>query len=121
LKKGLARREPPADFTSKVLARVEAEERRHHAARDGRTSLFADARLWRTGLSAWFQRGRAWGLAGAVAGLLAISGTLMYEQHERTIRGEAAKQQLLTAVRIAAVKLHQVHRHVLEVEAEVDQ
>jgi hypothetical protein len=107
LKQAMARREPPADFTQRLLEQVQREERQT-----------AESGSW-----AWFRRlptfwsaPRAWRLAGVVAALLVISGSAMYE-HDRAVRGEAAKEKLLTAVRIAGMKLHQVHRQVLEVEA----
>jgi hypothetical protein len=105
LKQAMARREPAAGFTQRVLERVERKQ-----------PQTAEGGPW-----AWFRAARAWRLAGAAA-LLVMSGRVVYEQHERAVRGEAAKEKLMTAVRIAGVKLHQVHRHVLEAEAtEVDQ
>lgn len=123
LQRAMARREPPPEFTSRVLARVAQEQ----GAKPHRN--------WK----AWLQPGQAWRLAGAMTVLLTISGSVMYQQRERMVheqheqrerqlheqreqmlRGEAAKEKLLTALGIAGVKLHQAHRHVLEVEAEVD-
>jgi hypothetical protein len=105
LKRAMARREPAADFTACVLARVGQKQSRR-----------AELERW-----SWLPRRWTWGLAGATAALLVVSGSAIY-QHERLLRGEAAKSEVLTAVRIAGVKLHQVRRHVLDVEAEeVDQ
>lgn len=105
LRRAMARHNPPGDFTARVLARAAQQE------------SGTAARAWR----AWFERGRAWRLAGALAGIsLAVSAGFMYQQHERAVRGEAAKGQLLLAVRIAGTKLQQAHRQVLRVE-EVDQ
>jgi hypothetical protein len=107
LKEALARREPSEDFTARVLAKVNKGAGKPESN-------------WQ----AWFRPPATWRLAGAaVCGvLLAASGSLFYEQHERDVRGEAAKEKLMTAVRIAGVKLQQVHRHVLNAEAvEVDQ
>jgi anti-sigma-K factor RskA len=98
LRQAMARREPPADFTKRVLERIEQQERRKA----------------RAGAAGWF---RAWRLAAAAAALLAVGGSVFYQQRERAARGEAAKQKLLIAVRIAGAELHQVHRRVLEVEA----
>jgi hypothetical protein len=98
LRRAMARREPPVDFTRRVLERVEREE-------------------WRkagSGAAGWF---RVWRLAAAAAALLAVGGSVFYQQRERAARGEAAKQKLLIAVRIAGTKLRQAHRRVLEVEA----
>jgi hypothetical protein len=107
LKQAMARREPAADFTQRLLEQVQREERQR--AESG-------SRAWFRKLRTSFEVLRVWRLAGVAAALLAISGSAMYE-HQRTVRGEAAKEKLLTAVRIAGVKLHQVHRQVLEVEA----
>ena len=107
LKQALARREPAADFTQRLLEQVQREERR--TGQSGWWTWVSSARMF-------FSAARAWRLAGVVAALLVISGSAMYE-HDRAVRGEAAKEKLLTAVRIAGVKLHQVHRQVLEVEA----
>lgn len=107
LKQAMARREPPADFTERLLEQVQREERQ--TAESGTWA-------WLRGQRTFFGGLRAWRLAGAAAALLAMSGSAMYE-HERAVRGEAAKEKLLIAVRIAGGKLHQVHRQVLEVEA----
>ena len=98
LKRAMARREPGEDFTRRVLEQAERKPAREESR-------------W-----AWLQAARTWRLAAAVAGLLVMSGSAMYER-ERAERGEAAKEKLLTAVRIAGVKFQQVRRHVLEVEA----
>ena len=104
LTRAMARRDPPAHFTGRILARVAAEEN-------------TAPRRW----TGWFARVRAWRLAGAVAGIsLAVSGGWMYQQHEHAVRGEAAKRQLLLAVQIAGTKLQHAHRQILQVE-EVDQ
>jgi hypothetical protein len=101
LKQAMARRDPPAGFASRVLARAAQEERRRAATR------------WISG----FKRAAAWRLAGALAGIsLAVSAGWMYRQHEHALRGEAAKQQLLLAVRIAGSKLQHAHRQILQVE-----
>jgi hypothetical protein len=102
LRRAMARQEPPAGFTARVLERLREEQ----APKLGMS------------LQGWFHAMRGWGLAGAMAALLVISGSVAYQQHERSERGHAAKQKLLVAMRIAGVKLYQAHRQVLEVEAE---
>ena len=103
LKRALTRREPPEDFTRRVLERTKRKPE-------------SEAGRW-----AWLQAARTWRVAAVMAGLLVMSGSAMYE-HERAVRGQAAKEKLMTAVRIAGVKFQQVRRHVLEVEAtEVNQ
>ncbi|HTU45118.1 MAG TPA: hypothetical protein VMF91_08655 [Bryobacteraceae bacterium] len=99
LKQALTRREPGADFTERVLEQVNRKQPRKAA------------NPW-----AWLQAARTWRLAAVAAAVLVMSGSAMYE-HDRVARGQAAKEKLLMAVRIAGAELHQVHRHVLEVEA----
>lgn len=111
LKEALAGREPSEDFAARVLAKANEEAAEARANRRGD---------WRD----WLRAPAGWRLASAAACavLLAASGSVIYEQHEREARGEAAKEKLMTAVRIAGVKLQQVHRRVLDAEAmEVNQ
>jgi hypothetical protein len=93
LKQALRRQEPAADFTARVLARC-AE---------------ADAKA-RRGLRPM------WQMAAIEAGLLLVAGGTAYEQHEREVRGMAAKQKLVLAMRIAGTKLHEVQQRVREVQ-----
>ena len=96
LARALERREPPAGFTSRVLA--EASRQRPVRSR------------W----SAW-----RWTLvlraAPVMAALLVVAGGALYQNHERIERGEAAKQQLLLAVRIAGAKLHDAQQRVVSI------
>jgi hypothetical protein len=102
LKQAMTRQEPPAGFTSRVLTRIEQEQ---IAKREPR-------------LGTWLGAMRGRGLAGTMAALLVLSGSLAYQRHEQAARGRAAKEKLLVAMRIAGVKLYETHRRVLEVEAE---
>lgn len=100
LREAMARRDPPPGFASRVVARAAQQ------------APAGAARRW----TAWFERGRAWRLAGALSGiLLALSGGL-YQQHARELRGQAAKRQLLLAIRIVGTKLNEAHRQVLQIE-----
>lgn len=119
LRQAMAREQPREDFTRRVVERANRER----AGEAGNRSVM---RLWHHGwfhaLPAWPPALRAGSWAAVIAALLLMSGSMAYEQHERAARGLAAKEKLLTAVRIAGVKLRQVHRQVLDVEAtEVDQ
>ena len=105
LKQAMARREPSPDFTARVLASVKREQLQS-----------AEVHRWR-----WFAGRRSWRLAGAMAALLIMSGSAFYQRHERALRGEAAKEKLLVAVRIAGVKLRHAHRQVLETEEDLNQ
>ncbi len=100
LKQALARREPSKDFTAHVLARSRDHENGSRTYRGRR----------------WLDRLRMWRLVPVLAAFLAMTGGVVYEQHERAIRGEQAKEQLLVAVRIAGSKLHSAQRQVIDFE-----
>ena len=109
LKQALARQEPSADFTSRVLA--EAARRKKRTAAAG----------WREWLGrAWFQSplAQAWRLAPVMAAFLVLSGVVAYREHQREVQGQAAKQQLLQALRIAGTKLHHTQLRVMEIETD---
>ena len=98
LKRALVRREPSADFTQRVLAKVAA------------VSEPRQAKPW------------LWRFAAVAAAVLAMAGGTVYQQHEHDLRGESAKRKLLLAMRIAGSKLQQAQQRVQEVEsAEVRQ
>lgn len=98
LKRALARREPSEGFADRVLARVNAG-RAQYTARGG-----------------LLQRLRSWRLVPVFAGALMITGGVAYQQHEHETRGEAAKKQLLLAMRIAGSKLQYAQSRVEGVE-----
>lgn len=100
LKKALARREPREEFVRQVLGKVEANRAKTVKARP-----FAWDSTW-------------WRFASAVVVLAAvlISG-LAYRQHERVVKGEAAKNQLLRAMRIAGSQLRQAQLRVKKIES----
>src|SRR5271157_4176541 len=109
LKQALARQEPSADFTSRVLAEAARQERQK------------EARGWR----AWFRKGwfqaplmQAWRLAPVMAAFLVMSGVVAYREHQREVQGQAAKQQLLQALRIAGTKLHHTQLRVVAMETD---
>ena len=95
LKRALQRQEPAADFTVRVLARCAKAEAKH------KLGFWP---MWRLGL------------ASAIVALLIMSGSTAYQQHEHTVKGLAAKHQLLLAMRIAGTKLQQVQERVKESE-----
>lgn len=103
LKRALARREPADGFVERVLAHV--EERKAHG-------------WWH-----WLRWTRVRVLAVVAALLFVLLGaSIAYRQHERTVRGEAAKKKLLLALQIAGSKLHDAQQHVIEVETmEIEQ
>ncbi len=95
LRKAMARREPPAGFTARVLAKS--------GDRDGKEK-------------SWVSRILGWRLAPVLAMILFLSAGITYQRHERQVRGQRAKQELLIALRIAGSKLHDVQIHVQQVE-----
>lgn len=107
LKKAMARQSPQGDFSSRVLAAIEQKQA------EGQTGL------WRR----WFHRTRGWRLAPILASfLLLTSAGAAYWQHERTVRGETAKEKLLVAMHIAGSELQQARHRVFEVQgAETEQ
>jgi hypothetical protein len=86
LRNAMQRKEPPEGFAGRVLARV--QETRQSAW----TGIFAS-------------RGLRWALAGAMCLALAVAGVEYKRAHDERARGEAAKQQLMLALRITADKL----------------
>jgi uncharacterized membrane protein YdfJ with MMPL/SSD domain len=101
LKQALARQDPPEDFHARVLARV--EEQRVRSSRG----------IWRW----WARWAHSWPLAPALAALLVLSAGAIYQEHQRIARGEAAKEKLLVAMRVAGAKLHEARDRVSKVEA----
>ncbi len=87
LKEALQRRDPSGDFTARVLARVESEQHRP---------------WWRGWLTVPRLR---W--ATAVVLCVLIAGGVVYEREQarRRAEGEAAKQQVMLALRIAGAKV----------------
>jgi len=97
LKQALKRQAPAADFTARVLARCAQEDAK---ARSGFWHVFWTAPAWR--------------LSAVAAALLLVAGGTAYQQHEREVRGMAAKRQLILAMRIAGTKLQEVQQRVQE-------
>jgi len=88
LKQALARKAPGEGFAERVAARAASAERR--------VARFPLPR---------------WSMALAATVLLGVSGGLAYRRHE----GEVAKEQVMQAMRITAVKLNHIQAHVREV------
>jgi len=120
LRNALKRREPPPGFTGRVMARVEqlAEERARTAAKPVRSPRGASfvSSPW----SPWTWFGRKVSLSfGAVAAMAALVllavGVALWQQHriERERRqGEAARAQLIEALRVTSAKLNRVRTKV---------
>jgi len=88
LKKALAREAPSDGFAERVAARAASAEKR--------VAVFPLPR---------------WSMAVAATVLLGVGGGLAYREH----RGEVAKEQVMQAMRITAVKLNHIQAHVREV------
>lgn len=98
LREALLRKQPSQDFAKRVLEKTQEQR--------------APIRKW------WFQRAWPWQFAPVMAALILVSGAVMYHEHQRTVRGEIAKEQLLVAVRIAGSKLHEAQEHVMHIQHE---
>jgi hypothetical protein len=85
LKRALERKEPPPGFASRVAARAEGGQR---------TTVFAPR----------------WLAAAAAVVVVAVGSGAAYRRHQ----GEVAKEQVMTAMKITAVKLHRIQSHVQE-------
>jgi hypothetical protein len=99
LKEALARKEPSRDFANRVLEKTKEQ-----------------ARPRTVGRALWFVRAWAWRLVPVMAALALMCAGVMYREHERTVRGELAKEKLLIAMRIAGSKLHDVRQHVIGIQ-----
>jgi hypothetical protein len=92
----LSRQDPPSGFEKRVLAAVVRESSKDR----------------------WWKRVfvRRWVLLGstgpALAALMIAAGGAIYQHHEDILRGETAKRQLLTAMRIAGKKLYVTQQRV---------
>ena len=105
LARALQRKDPPADFTAKVMARVAKKSAR---------------RNWWKFFMMPAQRAA---LAGGLASLMLIGGCgVAYQQHQANERrrAETARGQLLLALRVTGTQLNRVGR-VLSTAAEEKQ
>lgn len=102
LKLALKRAEPSEDFTARVLARLNDPPRK---------------RTWWEELAVLFQPPRMqWVALSLVASVLIPVAAIEYHrQQSLRAQGEAAKQELVFALRIAGSRLHKVQQKVLEV------
>jgi hypothetical protein len=98
LQKALRREEPPEGFVDRVLAAPT------------RTKQSAWSRIF-----AW--PGLRWALAGAMCLMLAVAGIEYKRAQDEVARGEAAKAQLMIALRITADKLQLAQEKVQKLDA----
>ena len=99
LRAALRRKGPSADFTERVLAKV---DQRTPAKRPASRSAILR-------LSAWWSPWRRFAAAAAACLLAAVS--LMYHRHEQRIEAANAREQTMLAFRIADEKLTLVLQH----------
>lgn len=103
LRAALRRKDPGERFTERVMAHV-AQPQARVATAQGTGNWLRLGELWR----------RLWmrpALAGAIAATLFVGGTLgllHYRNVQTRRQGEAAKRQVLLALRITNVKLNHV-------------
>ncbi len=117
LRNALKRREPPPGFTGRVMARVEqlAEGRARTAAKPAR-SRWA---LWSP--ASWFGRkvSVSFGAVAAMAAVVLLAvGVALWQEHrieQERREGEAARAQLIEALRVTSAKLNHVRTKVREV------
>jgi hypothetical protein len=98
LHNAMRREEPPEGFADRVLARV---SERKHVSR----MLFLMRPSFR------------WALAGALCLLLVVAGVEYRQDKQEQARGEAAKAQLMLALRITAGKLQLAQEKVQQIGA----
>jgi hypothetical protein len=91
LKHALRRHEAPEDFAPRVMARVAAQESTQQPPRDSWLSLFTQPIV-------------RWAALAAVAAAM-IFGVHIYTVRRERAQGEAAKQRLMLALRVAGSKL----------------
>ncbi len=97
LRQALRREDPGPEFTARVLARAAAEREKR--------------RWW----EAFGVRPMKWAAAGALATLLVVGGTLEHYREQRVqAEGQAAKEKLMLALRIAGGKLNLARQKVQE-------
>lgn len=112
LREALRRKDPGEAFTQKVIARI-AQQQSQPATSSSAGNWFQEF---------WRRLGVRPVLVGAIVALLALSGYLgvvKYRKNQEARAGEAAKQQVLLALRISSAKLNHVFKRVKNPQASV--
>jgi hypothetical protein len=113
LRRALQRREPPPGFTGRVMARVRQEADAHSPAGAKSGARAARRSLW-FGWS-WFGPRLRFGLAAVAACLLLAVSLSVWQRHREELQrreGEAARAQVMEALRITSAKLNHVRAKV---------
>jgi len=106
LKAALARREPSADFTRRVMQRIETAGREKAARRSWWAGF---TRAWRVPALRW--------AASAMACVALAAGIVEYRRYQRVkAEGEMARAQVMLALEIASNKLNVALAPVEQVE-----
>lgn len=100
LREAMRREDPGEEFTRRVLAALPPERK---------------APGWRERLAAAFRLPSMRLAAATALILLTVAGGISYRGAQERARGEAAKEQLMLAMRIAGTKLHAAQVKVLEI------
>jgi len=104
LRSALKRREPPAGFAERVMARL--------AGQPGRVRRGG----WAQAIGSLFRMPKLrWVAVGAAVCLLLVVGAVRYQRRERA-QGELAKEQLKQALHIASSKLNLAKKRVQEAD-----
>jgi hypothetical protein len=114
LKEAMARETPPEGFEARVLAAVRETQ---GAGSEKQRGWWTPWRLLAALKPALLASLKPALLAPVLAALLVLSVGFIYQKHEHTVRGEAAKAKLLVAMRVAGSKLHETRDRVSEMGA----
>src|ERR1700745_1947868 len=94
LRKALTRQTPRADFTNRVLRRI--EEPQSHSAASALLKTLTVLLHWR--------------LIPVLASALVLGAGGLYWRHEYIVHGQQAKQKLLVAMHIAGAELNETRQ-----------
>lgn len=104
LRSALQRQEPSPDFAERVLARLDTAPVEKISRRPA----------WRS----WFGLPRMYRFAVGVAACLVLAlGVFEYHRYQVRVQGEAAKERLVLALKIAGGRLNAVQQKVLKLSA----
>jgi hypothetical protein len=104
LRSVLKRQEPSPDFAERVLARLDAPA--------------AEIATRRPAWGSWFRLPRLYRFAAGVAACLLLAlGVSQYHKYRVRVQGEAAKERLVLALKIAGGRLNAVQQKVLKLSA----